>query len=108
MLGGLIRGGLFAHQPRQAPTTSWNAALRSRNSLVDLVNFEPALEHGGLRVPWRLRAGVEPGPLLEPVQNDELRGDEGRRRPLVHDAANAPTTHMKATSGEHVRNTGGK
>ena len=108
MLGGLIRGGLFAHQPRQAPTTSWNAALRSRNSLVDLVNFEPALEHGGLRVPWRLRLGVELGPLLEPVQVDELRGDEDRRRPLVHDVANAPTTHIKAKGGAHVGNAGDK
>ena len=100
MLGGLILGGLLVDEPREAPTTSCNAALRSRNSLVDPVSLEPAVEHGGLRVPWRLRLGVEPGSLLEPFEVDELRGDEAWRHPLVHDDANAPTRHVMSMNGK--------
>ena len=108
MQGGLILGGMLFDQPREAPTTSCNAALRSRNWFADLVILQAAVEHECFLVPLRLRLWVEPGPFVEPLQVDELRGDEDRRRRLVHTVANARTAHMKATCGERVRNTGDK
>ena len=91
------------HQPRQAPTMSWNAALTSRNSLVDLVSLQSAVKNGCFRVPWRLRLWVELGPFLNPFHVGELRGDEDRRHPLVHDDADAPKTHVKSMSGKREK-----
>ena len=38
MLGSLIYGRLLFDEPREAPATSWDAALWPRNSLAKLGN----------------------------------------------------------------------
>ena len=49
MMDSRIYGRLLFDEPREAPATSRDAALRTRHSLVKLKDIEPAVQHGSFR-----------------------------------------------------------